>query len=273
MLAAFATLLVELHLTGCFWGDCSLSNVLYLFDAAAIQTLMVDAETAKMYAELSAGQRQEDLEIMKVNVAGGMADIAASLGQEVEYEDLTLGEAIEERYHELWGHVTAEFLISADERWRITERVRDLNDLGFNVEQIDLEAVDNGDRLRIETVVAGRSYHTGRLRDLTGVEASEGQATQILTDLHHFTADAAPSPQGKALGAIRWRVEVFEPMLARMRTEVPDANPVQAFSDYLHFRYLASRDAGYDIDNDTALAAWLDAGRPGYPIEEGFVIN
>lgn len=29
MLDAFAGLLVELHLAGCFWGDCSLANVLY----------------------------------------------------------------------------------------------------------------------------------------------------------------------------------------------------------------------------------------------------
>ncbi len=29
MLDAFAGLLVDLHLAGCYWGDCSLSNVLY----------------------------------------------------------------------------------------------------------------------------------------------------------------------------------------------------------------------------------------------------
>ncbi|MEA2057857.1 MAG: DUF4032 domain-containing protein, partial [Actinomycetota bacterium] len=36
MLDAFAGLLVELHVAGCFWGDCSLSNVLYRYDAGAI---------------------------------------------------------------------------------------------------------------------------------------------------------------------------------------------------------------------------------------------
>ena len=50
MLDAFAGLLVELHLSSCFWGDCNLSNVLYRFDAEAIDTIMVDAETAETYA-------------------------------------------------------------------------------------------------------------------------------------------------------------------------------------------------------------------------------
>ncbi|NJM91246.1 MAG: hypothetical protein HC863_03090 [Myxococcales bacterium] len=39
MLDAFAGLLVELHIAGCFWGDCSLSNVLYRFDAQAVDTI------------------------------------------------------------------------------------------------------------------------------------------------------------------------------------------------------------------------------------------
>ena len=71
MLNAFAELLVELHLAGVFWGDCSLNNVLYRFDAEGIETVMVDAETAELYDEgtLSDGRRLEDLEIMIENVA------------------------------------------------------------------------------------------------------------------------------------------------------------------------------------------------------------
>ena len=35
----FAGLLAELHLLGCFWGDCSLSNVLYRFDAETVMAI------------------------------------------------------------------------------------------------------------------------------------------------------------------------------------------------------------------------------------------
>ncbi|MFQ5518017.1 MAG: lipopolysaccharide kinase InaA family protein, partial [Acidimicrobiia bacterium] len=54
LLDAFAHLLVELHLVGCFWGDCSLSNVLYRWDAGAIAVRMVDAETVRLHPELTA---------------------------------------------------------------------------------------------------------------------------------------------------------------------------------------------------------------------------
>ena len=91
LLDAFAGLLVELHLAGCFWGDCSLSNVLYRYDAATIEAIMVDAETSRLYPELSVGQRMEDLEIMQVNLAGDMSDVAASEGYDVEDADLALG--------------------------------------------------------------------------------------------------------------------------------------------------------------------------------------
>lgn len=49
MLDAFAGLLVELHLAGCFWGDCSLSNVLYRYDARTIDAIMIDGETVRLY--------------------------------------------------------------------------------------------------------------------------------------------------------------------------------------------------------------------------------
>ena len=41
---AFAGLLVELHLAGLYWGDCSLSNILWRRDAGAMMAYLVDAE-------------------------------------------------------------------------------------------------------------------------------------------------------------------------------------------------------------------------------------
>lgn len=267
MLAAFANLLVQLHLAGCFWGDCSLSNVLYRFDAAGIQTLMVDAETAEIHDELTTGRRQEDLEIMKINVAGGMADIAASLGQDIDEADLALGEAIEDRYQRLWEQVSKEVIIPSSERWRINERIDELNRLGFHVEEIDLEAVDGGERLKIETAIGGRRYHADRLRELTGIDVAEGQATQILTDLYRHTARHDTSAAGKAVAAVQWRVDVYEPMLDRMRELNPSGDPTQGYCDFLHYRYLLSRDAGHDVADEEAFGQWVAAGRPGYPLD------
>lgn len=268
MLDAFAGLLVELHLADVFWGDCSLSNVLYRFDAEAIDTIMVDAETAEVYpaGTLSPGRREEDLEIMIENVAGGMADIAAEAGVDLDGADLALGEDIAERYRALWAELAIEEVIALDERYRIDERIRRLNELGFDVAEIELIPVDGkGARLRMKTKVVGRSFHANKLAELTGVEALENQARQILSDLHyHQAVHGGDTATGKDVAAIQWRVAHFEPMMARLRQIDGLADPVQAFCDVLHHRYLLSAEAGHDVGTETALDDWVRLGRPGY---------
>ncbi len=75
---ALALLLVQLHIIGFFWGDVSLSNTLFRRDAGAFAAYLVDAETGKLYqGGLSKGQRENDLEIARVNIAGELMDLAA----------------------------------------------------------------------------------------------------------------------------------------------------------------------------------------------------
>lgn len=269
MLDAFAGLLVQLHLAGCFWGDCSLSNVLYRYDAGAIDAVMIDAETVRLHEQLTDGQRHEDLDIMILNVAGGMADIAASQGVDLDDADLGLGEDIAGRYEGLWRELTEDVVIGANERYRIQERIDRLNDLGFGIDNLELVPVESGERVELRVQVAGRNYHANRLRELTRIDASEQQAKWILADLrHHEAHSAATTPSMKAVAAITWRVSVFEPMLARIAQAQPEgADPVQGYCDLLHLRYMLSSEAGHDIGNEQAFATWVAAGRPGYPLE------
>ena len=268
MLDAFASLLVELHTVGCFWGDCSLSNTLCRFDAETIETIMVDAETASIVDMLTDGQREEDLEIMIVNVAGGMADIASERGIDIDHADLALGEDIADRYRALWGELTETPVIASDERYRIAERVQRLNDLGFDVREIDLQPSEEGRRLQMKVRVGGRTYHRMKLKELTGVDALENQARQILDDLHYYQARSETEESAhKALTSVQWRVGEFEPMLQRMRDLADTVDPIQAYCDLLHFRYIKSVEAGHDIGTEAAFAAWLESGRPGYPLD------
>lgn len=269
MLDAFAGLLVELHLSGCFWGDCSLSNVLYRYDAEAIETIMVDAETASVHDELTPGQREEDVAIMIGNVAGGMADIAASQGVDVDAADLALGEDIASRYEALWTELSRVESIGPHEHYLITARVQRLNALGFDVEEVNLVPTVQGSRVDLTVKVGGRNYHSTRLKELTGVEASEHQARQILSDLHYYqAADDALSPTGKALMAVRWRVDHLEPLLQRLRGVEGVSDPIQSYCDLLHHRYILSAAAGRDVGTEAAFEDWVAAGRPGYPLGE-----
>jgi hypothetical protein len=263
MLDAFAGLLVELHLIGCFWGDCSLANVLYRHDADAIETIMIDGETAAIHESLSDGQRREDLEIMIINVAGGMADIAASQSIPIEEADLTLGEDIAERYRALWSELNDTQLIGPEERYKITEKLQRLNDLGFDVDEVSLVSTPAGDRLHMKITVGERNFHSARLRGFTGIDALDRQARQILSDLHYYQAqNGAFTPADKAVSAMRWRVGVFEPLLERLRT-IPTVNdPLQSYCELLHHRYVKSVECGHDIGTEAALTSWLTANMP-----------
>jgi hypothetical protein len=77
LIDALAVLLVRLHLAGFFWGDVSLSNTLFRRDAGAFAAYLVDAETGELQPSLSDGQREHDLEIARVNIAGELMDLEA----------------------------------------------------------------------------------------------------------------------------------------------------------------------------------------------------
>src|SRR5215210_4713269 len=92
LLDAMAVLLVDLHRSGVFWGDCSLANTLFRRDGDRIQAYLVDAETSEVFPRLSDGQREYDLEILVENVAFGLADLAAMQGWDDAADD-AIGDA------------------------------------------------------------------------------------------------------------------------------------------------------------------------------------
>ena len=80
LLDALVELLVRLHLSGFFWGDCSLSNTLFRHDAGTLEAYLVDAETSEYHAALSDGQRGYDIELATERVAGELLDLPGPAG-------------------------------------------------------------------------------------------------------------------------------------------------------------------------------------------------
>lgn len=265
MLDSLASLLVELHMAGCWWGDCSLSNVLYRFDAGHIEAIMIDGETSAIHPELTNGQRREDIEIMKENVAGEMADIAAQTGEDISVADLELGQDIERRYDALWEELTEELIITRDDAYRIRERIARINELGYAVDEVDLEPVAEGSLVRMITHVGGRTYNSDALRQKTGVEASEHQARLILGDLNYFLAKHGEvTATGKSVGTFRWLTGCWEPIITRISETWPGEDPVQGYCDYLNHRYVLASEQGSDVDPFEALESWVETGFPGF---------
>ncbi|HET8739181.1 MAG TPA: DUF4032 domain-containing protein [Acidimicrobiia bacterium] len=269
MMNALAGLLVELHMAGCFWGDCSLSNVLYRFDAGEIEAIMIDAETSRIYSELSDGQRGEDLEIMMENIAGEMGDIAAETGGDVEAADLTLGADIASRYHALWSELTEELILTRDDAYRIRQRIARINDLGFSVDDIEITPADGVSHVRMSARVGGRTFNSDALRQRTGIEASENQARIILSDLNYYLAKHGDvSATGKSVGTFKWITGQWEPLLAKITEVWPGSDPVQGYCDLLNHRARLAAARGSDVDTFEAFDSWVAEGFPGFDPEE-----
>jgi len=264
LLDALAGLLVELHLHGVYWGDCSLSNTLYRWDASAIEAVMIDAETTSVYTQISRGQRMEDLAIMEMNLAGEMADIAAEHGATLDDADIHIGADIITRYAALWSELTTSLVVTAGDHFKIRSRIDRLNELGFAVDDIDLAPVDDGVNVKIRVKVGGRQYHSEKLRQVAGIDVSENQARSILSDLAYFDARfGGTSSTRKAVGAMRWRSTVFEPLIVDILRDLPGSDPYQAYCDFLAHRLMLATKLDHDVENDDAYEYWKEEGFPG----------
>src|SRR5690554_4846398 len=183
-----AVLLVRLHIIGFFWGDVSLSNTLFRRDAGAFSAYLVDAETGKLYEGLSNGQRENDLEIARVNIAGELLDLQSGGKLEDEVDPIAISDRIVAQYRTLWKELTGSEEFAHTERWRINQRVRRLNDLGFDIEELAIKTDQTGTQVRIQPKVVDAGHHSRRLLRLTGLDAQENQARRLLNDLDSYTA-------------------------------------------------------------------------------------
>ncbi len=278
LLDAMASLLVDLHRAGIYWGDCSLSNTLFRRDGDKIQAYLVDAETSEIHPSLSDGQREADLEILVENVAFGLADLAVLQGRpDLMDEAVAAAEAVQDRYRQLWEEIHAVAEIQPGDRYAVASRIRRLNELGFAVEEVALEPVEGGNRVRLRVAVATRRFHARELERLTGLRVLEGQARILLNDLREYRAwieHAEGRPLTEAEGAERWLRDVLEPTLARLVPAIgPNRDPIQAYCDVLETKWLLSEAAGHDVGLGPSIEAYLAMGAPAPESGEGPVLN
>jgi len=271
LLNALAELLTRLHIRGFFWGDCSLSNALFRRDAGALSAYLVDAETGELHGQLSDGQRAYDLDIAQTNVIGELLDVDAEVGLPPDLDPDEIGEEIVRRYDALWEELTRVETFGPDERFRLDERLHRLNELGFDVEEIQLDATPGGYRLRLDPHVVEPGHHRHRLMRLTGLDAQENQARRMLNDIARFR-EAEERKLGRTLSesvvASRWRQEIFEPTIAKVPEEMWAALPAaEVFHQVLEHRWFLSEQEGKDVGIDEAVRAYVAGVLPNKPAE------
>jgi uncharacterized protein DUF4032/lipopolysaccharide kinase (Kdo/WaaP) family protein len=268
LLDALVELLVRLHLSGFFWGDCSLSNTLFRHDAGTLEAYLVDAETSEQHPELTDGQREWDVELAIERVYGELLDLQAGELLPADVEPLEIAEELRRRYESLWQELTREEILRPEEqRYRIAERLARLNELGFDADEVELISTGEGNKLRLKTRVAETGHDSRKLFLRTGIDASERQARRLLNDMAAFRA-WLEQKQGRTVSEVvaanRWLEEVYDPVIAAIPQELRSRlSPAEVFSEVLEHRWYMSEAAGRDVGTTAATRDYVEHVLPG----------
>jgi len=272
LLDALADLLVNLHLAGFFWGDCSLSNALFRLDAGRYSAYLVDAETGEMHVTLSNGQRRHDLAIAEENVAGEFMDLKAGFGLPDGLDPIELGAGLTSRYEQLWAELTREEVFAAQEQYRVDSRIKRVNELGFDVEELDIETIEGGHKIRLRVQVVEPGHHRRRLQALTGLDVQENQARRLLNDLDHFRAwqsGLQGRPIAEREAAKRWLEESYRPTLAAIpREQAAKLDPAEIFHQLLEHRWYMSERLGRDLPLPEVVPSYVEEVLAKLPVPE-----
>ncbi len=260
LIDALALLLARLHTVGFFWGDVSLSNTLFRRDAGAFAAYVVDAETGQIYdGGLSNGQRENDLEIARVNIAGELLDLQAGSRLDEDIDPVEVANGIVSQYRMLWRELTGSEQFDSSERWRIAQRVERLNDLGFDIEELSIKTDETGTKVHIQPKVVDAGHHSRRLLRLTGLDAGENQARRLLNDLDEYRARGNRRNLDEEVVAHEWLTRVFEPIIRAIPKELTrKLEPAEVFHQLLDHRWYMSQNEGRDVPLAEALTSYID---------------
>jgi hypothetical protein len=272
LLDTMVELLVRLHLAGIFWGDCSLSNTLFRPDAGALAAYLVDAETVERHPSLTDGQRNYDVDLARERVGAELLDLQFGGLLPPDIDPISVAESLPRRYAALWDEVTREELFGAEEQqYRMAERLQRLNDLGFDVGEVELITSDQGAKLRVHTRVAEPGQHRRELFRLTGLEVQERQARRLLNDLRAYKAwleQRSGGPVAESYAGHRWLAEVYQPVVDSIPPDLAGRlAPAEVFHEVLEHRWFLSEQANRDVGTAEAARSYFQTVLPQTPRE------
>ncbi len=265
LLDALAGLLVQLHLAGFFWGDCSLSNALFRRDAGTLQAYLVDAETCEFFqGALPSVERYQDLQVMQQNVLGDIMDLQAIGALSEGLLNVPLQETpayISRSYLGLWDEIAKEVILRPDEHYRVQERIRTLNQLGFSVGDVQLLPTEEGESLRLKVVVTDRNFHRDQLFNLTGLDAEEKQARAMMNEIYEVRAELSSKIQRSiSLGeaAYYWYQHRFQPVTQQLSVlDTKDTTLAELYFQILEHKWYLSERAQRDVGHQAAVEDYL----------------
>ena len=263
MANALAYLLVRLHLLGFWWGDCSLSNTLFRRDAEGFAAYLVDAETGEFQKKLSDGQREHDLELARFNVAAELEDLKIAGVLFPAMDPIRASESVITRYRKIWKSLSEPQILPAGDRHAVERAMRSLQDIGFAVEEVDIQLAGDKSTVTFIPKLVAPNYHSQRLIELMGLETEELQAKRILASFDRFRSREIEKTPKREEAAKRWLDEVFYKVInavpAAMRGRVENA---QLFHEVLEHRWYLGEKAGRDLGLEFATNEYISKVLP-----------
>lgn len=263
MANALAYLLVRLHLLGFWWGDCSLSNTLFRRDADGFAAYLVDAETGEFQKSLSNGQREHDLDLARFNVAAELEDLKLAGVLFPAMDPIRASESVITRYRKIWKALSEPQVLPANDRHAVERAMRSLQDIGFAVEEVDLQLAGDNSTLTFTPKLVAPNYHSLRLKELMGLDTEEFQAKRILASFDRFRSREISRTPDKNEAAQRWLDEVFYKVVksvpSQLEGRVEDA---QLFHEVLEHRWYLGEKAGADVGLENATQDYVDSVLP-----------
>jgi len=269
---ALTALVVRLHLAGFFWGDVSLSNTLFRRDAGAFSAYLVDAETGDLHDTLSRGQREYDVELAGLNIAGEMMDLQAGGYLDEDFDPVAMIETFTQRYTSLWAELTEPESFERGERWRVDARIRRLNELGFDVGELTISTDIDGTSVVIQPKVVDAGHHSRRLIRLTGLDVGENQARRLLNDMDTYVAATGRQGEDEEMLAHEWLTRCFEPVVRVVpRSLAGKLQPAELYHEVLEHRWYLSERRGHDVGLEDAVRSYVEGVLPLKPDESAIV--
>jgi hypothetical protein len=192
-------------------------------------------------------------------------------------DPIEFGREICARYRSLWEELTRTSVYPAGKYHYIDRRIRRLNDLGFDVAEMQIASSSNGDTVTFVPKVVDAGHHQRQLLRLTGLDTEENQARRLLNDLESWMAtqdDHAPSgprPGSRSASAgghphaarpevlaHRWVRDVFRPTVRAVPQDLRGSmDPAELYHELLEHRWFLSERAQHDIGLDAAVEDYV----------------
>ena len=186
-----------------------------------------------------------------------------------DVDEIEVGNRLVDRYHSLWSALTDTDKFNPDEMWKIEQRVNKLNDLGFDVDELEMKTAEDGKRVLVRPRVVDAGYASRKLLRLTGLDVQENQARRLLNDLDAYRASTWREGEELEIVATDWMREVYEPTVRMIPREYrSQIEPAQFFHEVLDHRWFLAEKAGHDVPMGEAVESYIQSVLPNYKLDD-----